>query len=287
MNLLERVLMLLQTNLNTVAEKANEPEKALRQLQLDMRNQLVQVKTQVAVLIAENRKLQQRGKERQAEANEWLRKAEQAIRLNQEETARSALARYKEINRQAQRYQQQQQEMEQQISRMREALRRLEAKIAEVDTTIELLIARKRSALIQQRVYEALSKNGSPKEKEQAAKAQDTVEEAEARAQALADLHKRDLDAQLAQLAEEQEIQQHLQNLKQETAPNNDVPLLHDGNPHLSPLLSPHPDLNAPVSQQPAPSHGAETLSTPPTSEVRKDTEIDIERLRKLLGFNP
>src|SRR6266516_3457945 len=53
MNLLERVLTLLRANLNTMVEKADDPEKVLRQLQLDMRNQLMQVKTQVATAIAE------------------------------------------------------------------------------------------------------------------------------------------------------------------------------------------------------------------------------------------
>ena len=54
MNLLERVLTLLGANLNSMIEKADDPEKVLRQLQLDMRNQLVQVKTQVATAIAES-----------------------------------------------------------------------------------------------------------------------------------------------------------------------------------------------------------------------------------------
>jgi len=57
MNLLERVLTLLRANLNTMVEKAEDPEKVMRQLQIDMRNQLMQVKTQVATAIAEGRKL--------------------------------------------------------------------------------------------------------------------------------------------------------------------------------------------------------------------------------------
>ncbi len=285
MNLLERVLTLLQANLNTVVEKADDPEKALRQLQLDMRNQLVQVKTQVATAIAESRKLQQRSQERQAEANVWFKKAEQAVRQGNDDAARSALARYNEINRYAQRYQQQQQELEQQVVRMREALRRLEAKISEVDTTIELLASRKRSALIQQRVYEALGKNSSPKEKESATKAQDAVYEAEARAQAMAELHKLDLDTQLAQLTDEQEIEQRLRHLKQQTEPKKDIPLLNEGNSRLSSLLKPQPNLNTPTSKQRIPSDKSSQPSAPPNINVGKDGDIDMERLCKLLGM--
>src|SRR6266705_5796915 len=93
MNLLERVLTLLGANLNTMVEKADDPEKVLKQLQLDMRNQLVQVKTQVATAIAESHKLQSRSKEKTAEAETWLRKAEQAIQQNNDDGARAALTR--------------------------------------------------------------------------------------------------------------------------------------------------------------------------------------------------
>src|SRR5437870_8978466 len=113
MNLLERVLTLLGANLNTMIEKADDPEKVLRQLQIDMRNQLMQVKTQVATAISESRKLRSRVKEKKAEAEAWHQKAEYAIQQNNDAAARSALNRYNEIIKQAQRYQQQQQEQEQ------------------------------------------------------------------------------------------------------------------------------------------------------------------------------
>src|SRR5271169_6614480 len=100
MNLLERVLALLGAKLNTVVEKADDPDQVLRQLQLDMRNQLVQVKTQVATAIAESHKLQRRGQERQEEADKWLKKAELAVRQGNDNTAREALIHYNEINRQ-------------------------------------------------------------------------------------------------------------------------------------------------------------------------------------------
>src|SRR6266566_8703 len=166
MNLLERVLTLLGANLNSMIEKADDPEKVLRQLQLDMRNQLVQVKTQVATAIAEGHKLQKRSKERMVEADTWLKKAEQAIQQNNDDTARKALSHYNEILKQARRYEQLQKEQEQLVITMRGALRQLEAKISEVETTIDLLVTRKRNALLQQRVFDTLNKTGGQKENE-------------------------------------------------------------------------------------------------------------------------
>jgi len=159
MNLLERVLTLLGANLNTVVEKADDPEQALRRLQIDMHNQLVQVKTQVATAIAESHKLQSRSQERKEEAEKWLKKAELAVQQGSDNIAREALVHYNEINRQIQRYQQQQENQQQLVGTMRNALRQLEAKIAEVETTIDLLTTHKRNTLIQQRIYDALNKD--------------------------------------------------------------------------------------------------------------------------------
>jgi phage shock protein A len=279
MNLLERVLTLLGANLNAMIEKADDPEKMLRQLQVDMRNQLMQVKTQVATAIAEGHKLQRHSKEKTAEADTWLIKAEQAIQQGNDEAARMALSHYNDIMKQAKRYQELQQEQEHLVVTMRGALRQLEAKISEVETTIELLVTRKRNALVQQHFYEALQKTGGIKEKEQAMKAQDALLEAEARARALAELHQRDLETQLNNLSREQSLQEQVQDLKNRQEKRGPR-LLREGNPMRSPLIPPQPQATSPVKQQ---------AELPPSQQEpaasAHNKEIDIEQLKKLLGL--
>ena len=279
MNLLERVLTLLRANLNTMVEKAEDPEKVMRQLQIDMRNQLMQVKTQVATAIAEGRKLHSRAKEKKAEAEAWHRKAEHAIQQNNDAAARSALNRYNENIRQVQRYQQQQQEQEQLVSTMKGVLQQLEAKISEVDTTIELIAARKRNALLQQRAYDALNKSNGMKDTQQANRAQDAVMEVEARARAMADLHQRDLDVQLEQLSQEQLVERQLNALKATKRTVPEPPLLHEGNPHLSPLISSQPQNNAPARK--LPEMGSEEHE--PSDAQSSTKELDIVQLKKLM----
>jgi phage shock protein A len=277
MNLLERVLTLLGANLNSMIEKADDPEKILRQLKLDMRNQLVQVKTQVATAIAEGHKLQKRSKERMVEADIWFKKAEQAIQQNNDDTARMALSHYNDILKQAKRYAQLQEEQEQLVITMRGVLRQLEAKISEVETTIDLLVTRKRNALLQQRVFDALNKTGGPKEKERASRAQDAVLEAEARARALAELHNRDLDTQLDQVSEEQFIERQMQELK---AKKKQPPLLQEGNPNPSPLILPQPRADSPVKKKVEGSQPTQEEAVP--SPSRRE-EMDIAELKRLL----
>lgn len=283
MNLLERVLTLLRANLTTMAEKSDDPEKMLRQLQQDMRNQLVQVKTQVATVIAEEMKLQKRTKEFQAEANLWLKKAEQAVQQSNENAARDYLARYNDLVRQTQRYTQQNKEQEQLVATMRGILRQLEAKISEVDTTIELLAARKRSVLLQQRVYDTLSKSGSPKDKEKAERAQDRLLEVEARARALADLQQRDFDAQLTRVTQEQVIEAQLQQMKEKKLPQSEQSLPPASNPRTSKPAPPAPEpkhISSGKRSINLPNTGE--LTPPPTEEL---ANVDLEQLKRSLGM--
>lgn len=280
MNLLERVLTLLRANLNTMAEKSEDPEKMLRQLQLDMRNQLVQVKTQVATAIAEMLKLQQRTNERQAEANSWHKKAEQAIQQNNENAARTFLGHYNNVNRQMQRYQQQQKEQEQLATTLRSILRQLETKISEVDTTIELLAARKRAALLQQRVYDALSKSGSPKERERAERAQDALLDIEARARALAKLQQLDLGAQLEQISQEQLIDEQLQQLKGQ---KQVLPLPPAGDSQPAELVPPVPIQSEPVREHPVSQTPSDKFAPIALSGDGQHLDLDLEKLKRLM----
>jgi phage shock protein A len=279
MNLLERVLTLLRINLNSMVEKADDPEKVMKQLQIDMRNQLMQVKTQVATAISESRKLRSRVKEKKAEADVWHAKAEQEIQQNNDAAARSALSRYNDITRQTQRYQQQQQEQEQLVSTMKGVLQQLEVKIAEVETTIELLATRKRNALLQQRVFDALKKSNEMNDSRKAERAYDVVMDSEARAQAMADIHQRDLDVQLEQLTQEQLLEQQLNALKAEKHLAMETPLLTEANPHRSPLIPPQPQNNAPVTR-----HSERKLDENTSSNTQSNTkELDIIQLKKLM----
>src|SRR5258708_12436101 len=76
MALLERVSTLVRANINDLIDKAEEPEKMIKQVILDMQNQMLQVKTQVAIAIADQHLLEKRQKENEEKTAEWMRKAE-------------------------------------------------------------------------------------------------------------------------------------------------------------------------------------------------------------------
>src|SRR5437588_8009148 len=87
MALLERVSTLIRANLNDLIDKAENPEKLIKQVILDMDNQLLQVKTQVAIAIADQHLLAKKQKENEERIAEWNRKAEMAVGKNQDDLA--------------------------------------------------------------------------------------------------------------------------------------------------------------------------------------------------------
>src|SRR5215467_6504616 len=93
MALLERVSTLIRANLNDLIDKAEDPEKMIKQVILDMQNQLLQVKTQVAIAIADQHLLAKKQKESEEKATEWRRKAELAVDKREDDLARAALER--------------------------------------------------------------------------------------------------------------------------------------------------------------------------------------------------
>ena len=91
MAVLERVATLVRANLNDLIDRAEDPEKMLKQVILDMENQLLQVKTQVAISMADQHMLEKKQKEQEEKALEWMRKAELAVDKGQDDLARAAL----------------------------------------------------------------------------------------------------------------------------------------------------------------------------------------------------
>src|SRR3954451_19793822 len=93
MALLERVATLVRANLNDLIDKAEEPEKLIKQVILDMQNQLLQVKTQVAISIADQHVLEKKMKETDDGGKRWHRGAERALDTRSERLARAAVER--------------------------------------------------------------------------------------------------------------------------------------------------------------------------------------------------
>ena len=146
MALLERVGTLLRANINDLIEKAEDPEKLAKQLVLDMENQLLQVKTQVAIAIADQHLLEKKLKEHEDAMNQWNRKAELAVQKQQDGLARAALERSLSNGQLSAAFTQQLEDQRAEAETLRNAFSRLQQKLSETRSTCEMLIAQRRRA---------------------------------------------------------------------------------------------------------------------------------------------
>jgi len=160
MGLLERVTTLVRANLNDLIERAEDPEKVIKQVILDMQNQLIQVKTQVAMAVADEHLLGRKRREQDDEAAAFLRKAELALNRGQEDMARAGLERHRSHRQMADSFGQQVEDQREQVEHLKSALRRLEQKIAEAEASCDLLIARHRRSRAVDRASEAQMRMG-------------------------------------------------------------------------------------------------------------------------------
>lgn len=155
MSLLERVGTLLRANVNDLVEKAEDPEKLLKQIVLDMENQLMQVKTQVAIAIADQHLLEKKRVDHEQQAAEWRRKAELAVQKGHDDLARAALERALSHDHLMQGFAAQGEDQKHEADNLRQALRKLEQKLNETRARCEMLVAEHRRAKVVGRAAKA------------------------------------------------------------------------------------------------------------------------------------
>ncbi len=221
MALLERVSTLVRANLNDLIDKAEDPEKMIKQVILDMQNQLLQVKTQVAIAIADQHLLEKKKKENEDKVAEWMRKAELAVDKKQDDLARAALQRTESYRELCANFEQQVIDQKAQVENLKSALRKLEQKLAEAQAKADLLVAQQRRAralgkATDARVAMTDSANGGAFDRMKR-----KVAHAEAVSEAKVELaaHAEDVEERLAALEKEDRIEQLLSHLKSKRGP--------------------------------------------------------------------
>ena len=214
MGLMDRVSTLLRANLNDLIDKAEDPSKMIKQVILDMENQLLQVKTQVAISIADQHMLEKKQKENDVKAAEWMRKAELAVDRGQDDLARAALERHKSCERTAESFREQVADQRAQVEMLKSVLGKLEQKLAEAHSKSAMLLAQHRRARALGKASDARSAIGGGSAIRTFDRMKDKVMHEEAVSQAKSDLAGDNLDDRFAQLERDDEVDRALAELK-------------------------------------------------------------------------
>ncbi len=215
MALLERVATLIRANLNELVDRAENPEKMIKQIILDMQNQFMQVKTQVAIALADLHLLEKKQQENKTREEEWMRKAQLAVTKGDDRLARAGLDRAMSYRQLAADFVEQIEDQKSQVEVLKDALNALARKISEVEGQAEVLIAQHRRTRAVERAADASQRADSMDKVGAFHRMSSKVMHEEAVTQAAVELSGEDIERRFEKLEREQEIERMLQELKQ------------------------------------------------------------------------
>src|SRR5262245_21092175 len=179
MGIFDRLSQLLRSNINDLISRAEDPEKMLNQILVDMRGQLVKAKQQVAAAIADEKRLRDQADTEYKQAGEWEQRAMLAVKESRDDLAKQALVRHSEHMSHGQQLELTWESHRQETEKLKNSLRDLNDKIEEAKRKKNLLIARQRRAQAQQRIHETMSSMSEKSAFEAFARMEDRIEQNE------------------------------------------------------------------------------------------------------------
>jgi len=188
MGIFSKLSMMLRSNINDAIAKAENPEKMLNQVLLDMREQLAKAKQEVAIAIADERKLRAQYEEEQRLAGDWEHRAMLAIRESRDDLAKQALIRQQEHTQRSLALEETWHRQNEETERLKDALRQLNEKIEEAKRKKNLLIAKQKRAQAQKRIHETMAGLSDKSAFETFDRMAERIEETERRALAAAEV---------------------------------------------------------------------------------------------------
>jgi len=206
MGIFARLATLIKSNLNDLISRSEDPEKMLNQIVVEMSNQLLEAKRQVAQSIADEKRLQKQVEQETANAAEWEKRAMLAVRAGDDALAKEALSRKKEHQTLAEQFQDQWAKQKAAVEQLKLALRALNNKIEEAKRKKNLLIARKKRAEAQKAIQETMSGLKNASAFETFDRMAGRIEQMEAEAEAHAELNEEATGDTLAHKFRELEV---------------------------------------------------------------------------------
>jgi len=239
MSIFQKISTLFRSNINDLIARAENPEKMLNQIIVDMRDQLSKAKREVAAAIADERKLRAQVEDEAKQARDWEKRAMLAVQEGRDDLAKQALLRHKEHADRGHALEQTWQAQAQETEKLKGSLKQLNDRIEEAKRKRNLLIAKQKRAQAQKRIHETMSGLSDTSAFEAFNRMAERIEESERRTLAAAEVSETltgdTLEDEFAQLEAGggDEMDQRLLALKREmgliSAPEKERPQLSAG----------------------------------------------------------
>ena len=157
MSIFTKLSTVIKSNINDLISRSENPEKMLNQIILDMRDQLAKAKREVAVAIADERKLRASLDAEVKQMRQWEHRAVLAVKEGRDDMAKQALVRQQEHKERASTLDETWRTQAAEMEKLKGSLRQLNDKIEEAKRKRNLLVAKQRRAQAQRRIHETMS----------------------------------------------------------------------------------------------------------------------------------
>lgn len=146
MGIFTRFSDIINSNLHSLLDKAEDPEKMVRLIIQEMEDTLVEVRSTAARTIADRKALSRRVAHWQAEEKDWSDKAELAMSRDREDLARAALVEKQQASEQVAALEAEDQRLAESLDKLNEDISRLQAKLNDARSRQKSLIQRRHAA---------------------------------------------------------------------------------------------------------------------------------------------
>lgn len=214
MGLFSRFTDIVNANLNTLLDKAEQPEKMIRMIIGEMEKTLVEVRSTAAKNIAEQKAQARQIKSTEASIAHWHEKAELALSKNRDDLAKSALAQKHKCQAELTQQVKANEQLTEFLVAVQDDAMRLQDKLTEAKRRQDALLLRQESAEVRLKVREKAVIYNIDQAMSKFERYQSKIDKIEAQVEAYDLTENKDLSAQISQLAENDSIEEELAAMK-------------------------------------------------------------------------